>query len=141
MSEVHEESFGIIPLRNSDSGMEVLLLLHKSGYFWGFPKGHKNPGEDSQETALRELREETGLFIEKIFPDITFAEQYSFEKNSRKVYKSVVYFPAFVSGEIKLDEKEILEAVWLPVTKAIEKLSFPESKRVCKKLLQTNLFT
>lgn len=62
-----EESCGIIPLQKISGTWMVFIVQHKSGY-WGFPKGHIEPGETQQQTASRELFEETGLHIEKYLP-------------------------------------------------------------------------
>lgn len=136
MTEFVTQCAGIIPLRKGKGGYEVLLLLHRSGSYWGFPKGHIEEEEDVLEAAKREFQEETGLCIEKIIQEKTFIEEYNFEKNGKRVYKIVYYFPAFVNGEIKLSQNEILEAVWLPISEALEKLSFPEGKKVCKEVNQ-----
>lgn len=52
-------SCGVIPYRKTPDGIRYLLLLQING-FWSFPKGHMEPFESEQETALRELKEETG---------------------------------------------------------------------------------
>ncbi|MBD3304395.1 NUDIX domain-containing protein, partial [Candidatus Woesearchaeota archaeon] len=40
---------------------KYLLVKHKEGGHWDFPKGHAEEGETEEETALREIYEETGL--------------------------------------------------------------------------------
>ena len=42
---------------------KVLLVCNAGGYIWGFPKGNREKNETLQETAVRELYEETGIKI------------------------------------------------------------------------------
>ena len=58
-----EKSCGAIVYRQRDSWVEVLLICHKNGGHWAFPKGHVEKQETEEETALREIREETGLTV------------------------------------------------------------------------------
>ncbi|MEQ1829711.1 MAG: NUDIX domain-containing protein [Pirellula sp.] len=51
----------------------VQFLLMKHANRWDLPKGHLDPGESKQQTALRELCEETGLTESDIWVDPTFA--------------------------------------------------------------------
>lgn len=44
-----------------DGGDPLFLLIRDSYQNWGFPKGHLESGENAQDAALREVREETGL--------------------------------------------------------------------------------
>lgn len=76
-SSVGERSYGIIPLRmlpastgHPTPGNTHVLLIHQKTivpsrpYFWTFPKGHAEDGDESvRHTAVRELFEETGLWL------------------------------------------------------------------------------
>ena len=55
-----EISAGIIIYRKTEDGLKFLLLYHGRGY-WNFPKGKIESEERSFQTALREIKEETGL--------------------------------------------------------------------------------
>ena len=70
-----EKSAGAIIFRKTPSGIKYLLLFgDKIG--WGFPKGHIDPGETPKETAMREIKEETGITIEKFIPNFEVYTQY-----------------------------------------------------------------
>jgi len=130
-----ESSFGIIPLQKTEKGnVQVLLIFHKGGKHWSFPKGRKDLGETDQETATRELKEETGLDVEKFLSDTPYMESYTFYKFQEKVLKTVSYYPAFVTGVLKLQPEEILDAKWLPMDEAIHHLTFKEAKVICRKV-------
>ena len=60
VESLFRKSCGVIPFRRNGETKEYLLIL-QSNDCWSFPKGHMEPGEQEEETALRELLEETGL--------------------------------------------------------------------------------
>ena len=59
-----EKSCGAVVYRQGETGVEVLMIKHKNGGHWAFPKGHVEKKETEPETALREIKEETGLKVE-----------------------------------------------------------------------------
>lgn len=134
MSIEKEESFGIIPLRKTESGWQVFLILHKHGDHWAFPKGKADESESPFESAKRELEEETALVVEKVLIEEPISEQYTFFRRGKKVEKRVHYFPAIVSGAILLQPEEIRDGEWLSLNQAHDRLTFDEAKRICKKV-------
>lgn len=65
-----EYSYGVVPLKLVEKAVFILLIFHKGGKHWGFPKGHKDHQETDLETAKRELKEETGLEIETLLSEV-----------------------------------------------------------------------
>ncbi len=132
--KVEEASFGIIPLKQEGGVLQILLILHQGGRHWAFPKGHGNPGETPIESARRELKEETGLDIEKLLAETPLTEQYQFHRKRDLVIKTVQYFPAIVTGTLKLQAEEIRDAKWVPLQEASRYLTFKEAKEMCNQL-------
>lgn len=61
MENKEDKSFGVIPVFKNDGGEYFFCLVkHRAGH-WGFPKGHPDVDESEEETAKRELLEETGI--------------------------------------------------------------------------------
>ena len=56
----HEKSCGAICYTREEGAPRVLVICHRYGGHWAFPKGHVEAGESEEETAMREVREETG---------------------------------------------------------------------------------
>ena len=57
-----EVTSGAVVYRQGENGIEYLLLESQNkGHFWGFPKGHVEGNESLEETAIREIKEETQL--------------------------------------------------------------------------------
>lgn len=129
-----ENSCGIVPLKNEEGRVYVLVIVHKGGKHWGFPKGHKDPGETDLQTAERELKEETGLEIADWVSLNPYVETYTFYKFRNKIRKKVSYFPAFVQGTLCLQQEEIIDARWVPIEHANEHLTFKEAKEICSKV-------
>lgn len=132
--ESKEESFGIIPLRRTDEGWRVFIILHKQGNHWAFPKGGAEPGEGAHDSARRELQEETGLKVEEFFIGEPFIETYTFYRNKGKVEKTVTYFPAIVSEAFLLQPDEIRDGKWVTFEEAKEILTFEEAKKLCGRI-------
>lgn len=132
MPPQEDRAFGIVPVYKKPNGEFLFCLVQHADGHWGFPKGHKDAGESDEQTACRELREETGVEEIDIVPDRSFSEQYSFERNGNRYDKTVTYFIGLVRvpATKTLDgfKKEILEVRWLPYDEMKQTLSFPEGK-------------
>ena len=126
------QAFGIIPLREKNRAWETLLVKHQKGH-WAFPKGHPEPGEMPQETALRELKEETGLKVKHLLPKEPLKEFYIFKQEGKLVEKTVTYYLAEVEGEVTLQREELEACRWLSFGEAAKLATFPESKKLAEK--------
>jgi bis(5'-nucleosidyl)-tetraphosphatase len=130
-----ENSYGIIPLRIHHQDWQVLLIQHHTGH-WAFPKGHADPGETPQQAAERELREETGLIIQRFLASEPLIENYFFMFEGQRISKTVQYFLALVQGHVVIQEREIKASQWLSLQDAYERITFKEGKRVCSQTLE-----
>lgn len=117
-----------------DQKDEVLILLaqHSQHHGWVFPKGligdHVEK-ESKEETALREVKEETGVegkIIRALNP-VT----YWFVMDGEKIRKTVYYFiMEFVGGDIAKHDHEMESVEWLPAEKVEERLTYKSDKIV-----------
>lgn len=125
--EVREYSCGVILFNEK---LEVLLLRHLAGH-WAFSKGHIEPQDKTrEETALRELQEETGLNA-KILGDDTWVSRYY--PNSG-VLKEVTYYLGILDGgtDPEVQESEITAIEWLSYEDALERLSHKENQEILR---------
>ena len=121
-----EISCGAVVYRLRDGVREYLLIRHNGGH-WSFPKGHMENDETEVETAMREIREETGLST-VIHTEFRRVVTYS-PKNG--VVKDVVFFLATVTGGVECpQEEEIAQLAWLPYEIARETITFPTDTNV-----------
>lgn len=102
------KSCGVIPYRQRQGQREYLVLMQTNGS-WSFPKGHMDPNETETETALRELREETGLTVTGK-PEATATLEYPLVPYGRK---QVVLYLWQVCGEVEPQESEIRAYRWV----------------------------
>ena len=124
-----EKSCGAIVYRNDRDPIELLLIKHRFGGHWSFPKGHVESGETEVQTALREVKEETGLSIqlEEGFRECVeyFPKPY--------IKKQVVYFLGRSLGdEARRQEEEISELRWVPLADAQRMVTFSNDKNLLK---------
>ena len=122
-----EKSCGIICY---DKDNRFLLIQHKSDGHWGIPKGHMDEGESEEETAIRELEEETAIKVKKI-KDFFVEEKYRLPNGNKK---TVIYFLGIAKdSDIKIQEEEILSYKWATLEEAMKILTYESSKDVIKK--------
>ncbi len=131
----NDYSYGIIPLRQEEQKWFVLLVQHHAGH-WAFPKGHADVGESPRQAAERELLEETGLKVHAYLSDQVLSEHYYFTFNKQRINKVVDYFVALVEGDVTLQEDEIQASCWLPLSEAIEMMTFKEGKDLILQIQQ-----
>ena len=127
-----EKSAGAIIFRRENHQIYYLILHYQSGH-WDFPKGHIEKGEKLEETAKREVKEETGLEDIKFIPGFKENIKYFFKLKGKNIFKIVTFFLAESSPkEVKISW-EHLGYKWLPYQEAIEQLTFKNAKEILKK--------
>lgn len=133
-----ERSCGAVVFREADAELKYLLIRNKRSAHWGFPKGHVEPGETDEETAIREVLEETGLNID-ILPGFVKKSDYTIQG---KIEKSVSIFLAKTKEtHYTLQVEEIEECGWFSYDKAMSTLNYDNDKLIlieAKKFLDEN---
>lgn len=125
---IKEKSCGCIIVKDG----KVLLIKQVSGH-WGFPKGHVEHDEEEEQTALREVKEETNLDV-KIDSNKRYVEKYITDKG---IDKEVVLFVAEpINEEIKMQEEEVSRIKWMSFEEAINQITFEETKQILKQVLR-----
>lgn len=123
----HEKSCGIVVFKDN----KVLLVHHNLGH-WGMPKGHVELGETDEETAMREVFEETGIeanIIEGFKEKITYFPKEGVEKD--------VYFFVGIPNDDNLVPQltEVSEAKFIDIDKALEIITHIGEKNVLEKAI------
>ena len=122
-----EKSCGALVYRIKNGELELLLLKHRFGGHWSFPKGHVEEGETEVETALREVHEETGLTIQ-LEDGFRQSVEYYPRPNIRK---QVVYFLGYADDDrTQRQEEEISEIRWVPLKSAHREVTFRNDKNL-----------
>ena len=136
-----EKSAGAVIFRRQGNKIYYLLLHYEAGH-WDFPKGHIEKGETIEETAQREVEEETGIKNIKFVKGFKEWIKYFYKSKNGNVMKIVTYLLAETKKrEVKISWEHI-GFKWLPYKEALEQLTFQNSKEILKKAQQylTNLF-
>jgi 8-oxo-dGTP pyrophosphatase MutT (NUDIX family) len=125
----HHRSAGGLVVR----GATILLISTQQGRRWQLPKGHIEDGETSEQTAVREVREETGVTgrVVAALPEI---EYWYLEKGNLRVHKRVDYFLLeYESGDAAdFDAREVSGAGWFGWDEGLAKLSFDNERQVAE---------
>jgi len=115
-------------------GRPLFLLIRDSYRNWGFPKGHLEPGEAPEATALREVQEETGLRGLVVRGPVDTIDWY-FRFRGRLVHK-VCHFYLFESRTARTApqrDEGITACRWLPLEEAVERISYANARMVLER--------
>ena len=112
----------------------VALVAHGSlaiSLQWTLPKGAQEEGESVEQTALREVREETGLVPELIGPLDTIDYWFVWAPERTRYHKFVHYFLMRAAGGDFADhDHEMEEAAWFAPAEARKRMSFANERRL-----------
>lgn len=117
---------------------EVLVVSLKGGRVVTLPKGQVEPGERYPETAVREVREETGVEAAAVSPLGKVRYYFTVRDGGGPVTvsKEVHYFlMAYRGGEPRPQLSEVEAAFFLPVSEALERLSYANEREMVRKAL------
>jgi 8-oxo-dGTP pyrophosphatase MutT (NUDIX family) len=131
MSTERETSYGGVVVR----GDEVIVITPRGRRrVLGLPKGGPMAGESPQETAAREVREETG--ITATVRDRLGQVDYTYRRGGRRVDKTVhFYLCLFERGDTADHDHEVDDARWMPLEEARSRLSYPGERVMIERAL------
>ena len=117
-----------------DHGRVAIIARHsRSGHLeWCLPKGHIEKGETPQQTAVREVHEETGILGEVVESIATI--DYWFTGTNQRVHKLVHHFALRrISGELTVEgdpDHEAEDAIWVDFNDLDDVLSYPNERKI-----------
>ncbi len=120
-----------------DKGVEATAGSSSQWYSWSLAKGTPEPGETLEQTALREVREETGLEVEINAPLGTIDYWFTRRDPSIRYHKTVHYYlMAPVGGGIDLHDPEFDVVQWFPCEEALNALTHANEAEVLRRALE-----
>lgn len=127
---LYEKSCGAIIFHKSKQNTKILLVKNNNGRYWSFPKGHIEGNENEQQTALREIKEETGLDVTLLKGFREVSEYCPFGK----IKKRVVFFLAQAfTDNVKIQEEEIDSFIWVDLQQARKLCTYDNDLRIIDK--------
>jgi len=131
MPAEQEISYGGVVVRGED----VMVIVPRGRRrVLSLPKGGREPGETPQQTAAREVREETG--ISATVRELLGQVDYGYRRGGRQVAKTVHYYLCeFESGDTADHDHEVDDARWMPLTEARRRLSYPGERAMIERAL------
>lgn len=129
-------SSGGVVYRWVDGQLEVVLCGRDEPVRWSLPKGTPDPGETLEQTALREVQEETGL--EPVIEDRIRSIDYWFsDKDGEVRYHKTVHFYLMksVGGDTSLHDPEFDVVQWFPYEEGVDTLAYPNEADVLREAL------
>ena len=107
-----------------------VIVEHRDGHH-GFPKGRVEPGEAEAETALREIREETGLRV-RLLPNFCTAETYALPDAPNVVKQVICLLAEYEDQTIVPQESELRSAELMPYEDALKALEHESTRRILR---------
>ena len=96
---------------------------------WSLPKGHIEQGETAEQTAVREVAEETGIRGDVLAS--LGSIDYWFVTEGRRVHKTVHhYLLRSCGGELCDEDLEVTEVAWVPVIELPDRLAYADERRL-----------
>jgi ADP-ribose pyrophosphatase YjhB (NUDIX family) len=120
----------VVDVRAEVPAVALIARFDKRGRLvWSLPKGHVEEGETTEQAAVREIQEETGIFGEIVasLGPIDFW----FMTPEKKVHKTVHHFLLrAVDGELSNADLEVEEVAWVPLPEVADRLRYGDERRL-----------
>ena len=124
------KSCGVVAYKRIENINHYLIIQSLNGDV-GFPKGHMESGESELETAIRELKEETGVDV-KVIQGFRRQIEYELRRIPDTIKQSVYFIGECTSDKIICQASEVAEASFVSYQDALKILTFEETKNILK---------
>lgn len=129
-------SAGGVVYRQGEHDIEIVLCGRPSEGLWALPKGTPEPGETLEHTALREVREETGLSIAIEAPVGEIRYQFTGPDGERYDKRVEHHLMSPTGGSLAQHDGEFEVVRWASVPEALRLLSYPNERAIVRKAVR-----
>ncbi|MCL4459210.1 MAG: NUDIX hydrolase [Chloroflexi bacterium] len=134
LKTVRAVSAGGVAFRQ-DGEIQIVLVGRNEPRTWGLPKGTPRQGESLEETALREVSEETGLVVRLLEPIGEI--EYWFVLKGHRFHKTVYFFLMEVTGgDISRHDPEYDLVEWFSAQDALQQLTYANESGIVQRALE-----
>ena len=131
----NEHSSGGAVISFRDGRPFVAMIATRNRARWGLPKGAVAKGETSEQAALREVQEETGILADIVSRLDTI--EYFFRAGDTLIRKRVdFYLMNYVGGELKPQLTEVDDVEWVELSESVRRASFESEKKLLSAALE-----
>jgi 8-oxo-dGTP pyrophosphatase MutT (NUDIX family) len=125
-------SAGGVVFRHGEEGIEIVICGRIGDGVWGLPKGTPHDGESLEETAIREVSEETGLEVQ--IAEKVGVVEYWFARTGVRYHKWVHhYLFQATGGDTDSHDLEYDRVEWRPIENALRILTFKNESDMVEK--------
>jgi 8-oxo-dGTP pyrophosphatase MutT (NUDIX family) len=133
LRRVEETSAGglVVDMADGDEARAALIgrLDRRGRLLWSLPKGHVEAGESHEDTAVREVAEETGI-TGRVLARLGTID-FWFVADGRRVHKTVHHFLLLAQGgELSDEDIEVEQVEWVPLDQLADRLAYADERRL-----------
>jgi 8-oxo-dGTP pyrophosphatase MutT (NUDIX family) len=129
---VREFTAGGVVYRHGSAGVEILMIQDRLGR-WTIPKGHVEEGERLEQTALREVEEETGLTEFRLGEKLDKLH-FFYRKEGKLIFMTTHVYLMEALGDtdavVAEDSEGIVDAKWFPAEEALSLIEYRDTERL-----------
>ena len=129
---IKEKSCGAVVIKKEKDEIKFLIIKQHDNC-WGFPKGHVEAGETEEETAIREIKEETNIDVEI---DNNFRKVITYSPRENVIKDVVFFIGKAIYDDLEIDPKELLEAKWVSKEEAKDYFNYKENTYIYEEAIK-----
>jgi ADP-ribose pyrophosphatase YjhB (NUDIX family) len=121
-----EKSCGAICYKYENDTIYYLLIKQRKGHI-AFPKGHVEKGETEEDTATREIKEETNV---DVLIDSNFRMTSTYSPKEKVIKDVVIFVGKVLSDNIITQDEEVSSAMYMTYEDALNSLTYDRDKEI-----------